>query len=205
MKTLCLGGSFNPIHHGHLICARAVAEKAGFQRVVLIPSHQPPHKPDRPDLAAAADRLEMCRIAAQSCTYDATNTAAVRFSVSDLELNRTGPSYTIDTVRELRRLGWNQVHWLIGADMLLYLPKWHDVTSLLRETTFLVMARPGIPIDWATLPAAFQPLRDNVVEAPLVQISSTQIRQRVRAGLSIDYLTPAGVVDYIRERHLYVG
>jgi nicotinate-nucleotide adenylyltransferase len=195
MKTLCLGGSFNPIHHGHLICARAVMEHAGYERVMLIPSAQPPHKSAHANLAPAQERLRMCQLVVQS---------SATFVVDEIELKRTGPSYTIDTARELKASrGWSEVHWLIGADMLNYLPQWHRADELLREVHFVVMARPGFDFDWQGLPAGFQHLRERVVEAPRIDISSTQIRDRVRAGMSIDFLTPAPVVDHIQERHLY--
>jgi nicotinate-nucleotide adenylyltransferase len=195
MKTLCLGGSFNPIHHGHLICARAVMEHAGYERVMLIPSAQPPHKSAHANLAPAPERLRMCQLVVQS---------SATFVVDEIELKRTGPSYTIDTARELKASrGWSEVHWLIGADMLNYLPQWHRADELLREVHFVVMARPGFDFDWQGLPAGFQHLRERVVEAPRIDISSTQIRDRVRAGMSIDFLTPAPVVDHIQERHLY--
>jgi nicotinate-nucleotide adenylyltransferase len=195
MKTLCLGGSFNPIHHGHLICARAVMEHAGYERVMLIPSAQPPHKSAHANLAPAQERLRMCQLVVQS---------SATFVVDEIELKRTGPSYTIDTARELKASrGWSEVHWLIGADMLNYLPQWHRADELLREVHFVVMARPGFDFDWQGLPAGFQHLRERVIEAPRIDISSTQIRDRVRAGMSIDFLTPAPVVDHIQERHLY--
>src|SRR3954451_19497873 len=113
IKTLCLGGSFNPIHHGHLRCSRAVAESLGDQRVMLIPSARPPHKPGDTTLASPEDRLAMCRLAAEAVSDD-----DIRFEAADLELHRAGPSYTIDTVRHLKSQGWPSVDWLIGADML---------------------------------------------------------------------------------------
>ena len=196
MKTLCLGGSFNPIHHGHLICAREVAERLEYTSVTLIPTAQPPHKPDAANLAGPQDRLRMCQLATQQ---------AAIFAVNDLELKRSGPSYTLDTARELKSNGWAEVHWLIGADMLNYLPRWHRPLELLEEVQFVVIARPGVPFDWFALPTEFHILRQNVVEAPLIEISSTDIRRRVGAGLPIDYLTPPAVVEYIRENRLYVA
>lgn len=200
-KTLCLGGSFNPIHHGHLICARVVAETAGFERVLLIPSARPPHKPASSDLADAMHRLQMCRLAIQTTE----RCSGVQFDVSDIEIKREGaPSYTIDTVWQLKQRGWPTVSWLIGADMLNYLPKWHQAAALLEEADFAVVARPGVPIDWNALPPEFSKLQKSVYAAPLVEISSTEIRRRVRQALAIDYLTPAGVVDYIYSQRLYV-
>src|SRR5437016_1171570 len=141
MKTLCLGGSFNPIHNGHLICARAAAEKAGFDQILLIPTGQPPHKTGSDDLASGAHRLQMCRLALDSGSSELLHPGHVTFDVSDVELTQTGPSYTIETVRAFKKRGWSQVVWLIGADMLNYLPKWHEHASLLYEAEFLIIAR----------------------------------------------------------------
>jgi nicotinate-nucleotide adenylyltransferase len=193
-KKICFGGSFNPIHHGHLVCARAAAEVAGAAGIVLFPAGSPPHKPGQRDLAGAEDRLEMCRRAIAS---------AGGFEIDDRETRRAGPSYTIDTAAELKRAGWDEVTWLIGADMLNFLPSWHRVEELLKEVTFLVMARPGAELQWAALPPAFQKLRGNVVEVPQIDISATDIRKRVAAGLPIDFLAPAEVCRYIAEHRLY--
>jgi nicotinate-nucleotide adenylyltransferase len=195
-KTLCFGGSFNPIHHGHLITARAVAEARGFNRVLLIPSSQPPHKRNNGDMADADARLAMCRLAVEGDPL---------FDVSDMELRRSGPSYTIDSVRELRRQGWGRVHWLMGADMVEILPKWHEPQALLAEAEFVVMARPGWAFDWERMPAEFRRLQQNVVPAPLLEISATDIRKRVREGRSIAYLVPERVREYIGRNRLYVG
>jgi nicotinate-nucleotide adenylyltransferase len=194
MRTLCFGGSFNPIHHGHLICARAVAEAAGFDRIDLVPNQQSPHKAGVADIAPAVDRVSLCRLAVSDDP---------KFAVDDLETTRPPPSYTIDTVRELKRRGRSQVHWLIGADQLASLPQWHDAVALMAETNFVVMARPGWTFEWDRLPAPFRSLRNQVVAAPLLEISSTDIRQRLRAGGSIRYLTPDAVIDHIRQRRLY--
>ena len=194
MRRLCFGGSFNPIHHGHLIGARAVAEAAGFDHVVLVPSAFPPHKLRATGMAPAEHRLAMCRLAVEG---DGA------FEVNDLELTRTGPSYTIDTARELRREGWNEVHWLIGADTVPLLPQWHEPDKLLDEVAFVVMARPGYDLDWSTLPGRLRSLRDKVVEAPRVEISSSDIRRRIAEGRSIRYLTPPLVADYLLRHRLY--
>jgi nicotinate-nucleotide adenylyltransferase len=194
VATLCFGGSFNPIHHAHLICARAVAEGHGDDKILLIPTGQPPHKADSTDIVAQSDRIAMCRLAVAGSTL---------FEVSDIEFKRDGPSYTIDTARELTRLSGQKINWLIGADMLLYLPKWHQIDQLLQEVAFVVMARPGSVIDWEALPPQFRSLRQNVVQAPLIDISASGIRKRVGAGRSIDYLTPEPVCRYIRDRGLY--
>ena len=194
MRKICFGGSFNPIHHAHLICARAVAERKGFDRVVLIPSALPPHKLQVAALAPPHDRLEMCRRAVAGESL---------FEVSDLELKRSGPSYTIDTVRELRSQGWDRVAWLIGADMVAILPKWHEPLQLMREAELVIMARPGWSFDWQALPEPFRRLQESVVEAPLIDISGTTVRSRVAAGQSVRYLVPDAVAEYIAAHGLY--
>lgn len=194
LPTLYFGGSFNPIHHGHLICARAVAEAGRFGRVSLVPTGQPPHKPDFDTLASASDRLEMCRLAIANEPL---------FEVNSSELSRPGPSYTLDTIRQLASAAPAPLNWLIGADMLLYLPKWHRVAELLQEVHFVVMARPGWTLDWDLLPPEFRGLMDNVVQAPMIDISATDIRRRAAAGASIEYFTPSEVQNYIRTHGLY--
>jgi nicotinate-nucleotide adenylyltransferase len=195
MKTLCFGGSFNPVHHGHLICARQAAEAGGFDALTLIPSANPPHKAASGDVAPPEHRVRMCRLAVQG---------AGLFNVDDLETRRSGPSYTIDTVRALLSGSTGQrVSWLIGADMVRSLPSWHEPDALLAHVDFVILARPGWSFDWDILPERFRRLRANVVEAPLIQISATDIRRRVRAGLPIDFLTPAPVVEYIRSTGIY--
>ena len=201
MRRLCFGGSFNPIHHGHLITARAAAEACGYDRVVLIPSAVPPHKTDAKTLAAPPHRLEMCRLAVENDPF---------FEVDDLELTRPGPSYTLDTAREFRRRGWDRVDWLIGADMVPGLPKWHRPLELLKEVTFVVMRRPGYEVDWTALSRAREELPGQKIDPPLavmdvpqVDISATMLRNRVAAGRSIRYLTPAPVVEYIAGHNLY--
>ena len=194
MRNLCFGGSFNPVHNGHLIVSRAAADAAGFDRVVLLPSAVPPHKLRQPDMADADDRLAMCRLAAD---------ATPGFDVDDLEMRRPGPSYTIDTARELKRRGWTSVNWLIGADQVPKLPAWREPEALLREVEFVVIARPGWSFDWESLPREYQFLRERVVQAPLVNISATDIRRRVAASEPIDDLVPPAVARYVERKGLY--
>jgi nicotinate-nucleotide adenylyltransferase len=194
MGKLCLGGSFNPIHHGHLLCGLAAAEKLGFERLVLIPSAQPPLKALAADMASAADRIAMCRLAVAGSTA---------IEVDCLESERSAPSFTLDTARELKRRGWETVSWLIGSDNLPDLPLWHDLPSLLREVDFIVMTRPGWSPDWAALPPILRQLERRMVTVPQIDISSTDIRRRVAAGLPIDFMTPSAVSEYIRTQRLY--
>jgi nicotinate-nucleotide adenylyltransferase len=196
MPELCFGGSFNPIHNGHLLCAQAVARTKGYDQVVLIPSAQPPHKPPSAQIAGAVDRLTMCRLAVADNPL---------FSVCDIETRRGGLSYTIDTVHQLRASGFGEIHWLIGADMLIYLPKWHKPLELLREVDFIIMARPGWTVEWESLPAEFRFLKEHVVEAPRIDISASEIRARIGRGLSIEGLTPDPVIRYIERHGLYAN
>lgn len=195
LRRLCFGGTFNPIHYGHLLCARAVAEARGFDRVTLIPSAEPPHKTVRTeDVASAPDRLAMCRLAVEGDPL---------FETNDVELRRSGPSFTIDTARELKRQGWATVSWLIGADTIPKLPTWHESHALLPEVEFIVMDRPGSPLDWSLIPKPLQVLRSQVVVLPLIEISASEIRSRIHDGKSVRYLTPDAVANYIAQRGLY--
>ena len=191
---LYFGGSFNPIHFGHLRCAEAVARRANFDQVIFIPSVISPHKTGQTDTASATHRLTMCRLAVLGNPL---------FAVSDSEILRGGISYTIDTVRQLKSDGEQAVSWLIGADMLQILPQWHEAEQLMVECNLVVMARPGFDMDWSSLPARYRQLRDHVVETPPIDISATEIRRRCRAGEAIDGLTPPAVVRYIVEMSLY--
>jgi nicotinate-nucleotide adenylyltransferase len=127
------------------------------------------------------------------------------FEVDDRELSRDGPSYTIDTVRQLLGKGWPQVTWLIGADQLNILPKWHEANKLVKLARLLVVARPGWTLDWNALSPEFRSLAASVIPGPAMDISSTDIRRRVGKGLSIDFLTPPAVCRYIEEHGLYRG
>lgn len=196
MTKLCLGGSFNPLHIAHLATARAVAEAKGFKRVVLIPSARPPHKAEAAELAEPCHRLAMCQLVSR---YDPF------FEVDDIELTRDGPSYTVDTAEMLKQRGWGKVAWLIGADMVPNLPTWHRSAQLLTAVDFYIAQRPGHEIDWAALPPAFQSLREQVVTTPLLEISASDIRHRVREGKSIRYLVPPEVERYVFERGLYLA
>lgn len=191
---LCLGGSFNPLHNGHLACAKAAAIQRGLPHVCLVPSAQPPHKVRHNDMASAADRLKMCQLAAAEEPL---------LRVSDIEVARGGPSYTFDTVTQFRAMGYRRVEWLIGADMLACLPKWHRAGELIQIATILIMARPGVELNWDALPSEFQSLRSNRVDTPLLDISATEIRRRIRAGEPFDHWVPLAVARYIRQAGLY--
>lgn len=200
-KLLLFGGSFDPVHNGHLIIARAAAEAVGVGRVVLIPSPHPPHKPDR-ELAPGPDRLEMCRRAVAGDP---------QFSVSDWELGQPGPSYTWRTVRHFRQVcpAGTEICWLIGADSLVELGTWYRVGELVELCTIVSAGRPGFEtpdlsvLEGPLTRAQIERLRRQIVATPLIEISATDIRARVRAGRSIRYLVPDAVAAHIAERGLY--
>jgi nicotinate-nucleotide adenylyltransferase len=199
------GGTFDPVHHGHLIVARAIAEQHGFQRILLVPAARSPHKAS---VAAPAEhRLAMLRLATEG---------EALFEVSEMEIHRSGPSYTIDTLAELIRLRGPGARpsLVIGADMLPDLPLWHRAAELVRMADILVAYRPHwqdqIDAALALLEGPLgtevvERLRRSVVASPLIDISSTQVRQRVRQGKSIRFLVPEAVRGYIEEHRLYRG
>jgi nicotinate-nucleotide adenylyltransferase len=201
-KLLLFGGSFNPIHHGHVIVGRFVAEYLECARVILVPSATPPHKQDQP-LAPAADRLAMCRLAVGDDP---------QFKVSDWELQQEGPSYTLRTVQhfQVTRSGmFSEILWLIGMDSLEDLVSWHRVAELVDACTIVTAARPGFaPPERSELAERFSvrqidKLLTHVVEGPQIDIAGTDIRARVRAGRSIRYLVAEAVRDHIQQHGLY--
>lgn len=191
-----MGGTFDPIHHGHLAAAEQVADRYALDRVVFMPAGQPPHKPER-EVSPAEDRYLM--------TVLATNSNP-RFVTSRLELDRPGPSYTIDTLRALRQtLGPDcEVHFIIGADAVLEVLSWHEAEAVLREARFIAVHRPGY--DLGRLAGVTGSLAAASIEPfglPELDISGTDLRRRVAEGRSLRYLTPDPVIDYIERRGLY--
>lgn len=177
------GGSFDPVHHGHLILAREAIERLELDFVVFIPARISPHKLDRHP-APPADREKMLRAAVAD---------EPRFFVSDCELRREGPSFTFDTVESIRTRTRAELFYLIGEDNLAKLPTWHRIDELRALAQFVLMVRSG---------------RDAPVEFPLIarqiDISSTEIRNRVARGLSVRYLLPESACEIISHRRLYL-
>ena len=196
MKWICLGGSFNPIHYGHLLCARAAAEAVGAGGVMIVPAALSPFKPGDASMASPGDRLGMCRLAVQNDPM---------FSVCDIEILRPPPSFTFDTATNLLAGGHalGRVVWLIGADILPRLHHWHRIDDLEGVVEFLVMNRAGRTIDLSALHPTTVRLCSRFVEVPEIEISSTALRERIHQGKSIRHLTHPSVVDYIESRRLY--
>ena len=192
MATGLLGGTFDPVHLAHLIVAEAALEDLSLDRVIFMPCAEPPHKPRR-QITDVRHRLEMARRA----TADNP-----RLEVSELEALRTAPSYTIDTIRELKQaLGEGELtHFIMGSDSLEQFFAWKQPLELLAECEFAVVVRPGFDMSGAD-PRIRE--RARILRAPQVDISSSDIRRRVRDGRTIRYLVPSGVSDYIVEKKLY--
>jgi len=186
MRLGLLGGSFNPIHHGHLITAVRAAEAAKLDRILLIPAAVSPLKPAR-GLAPAADRWALLMAAIRGNPL---------FRASDLELKRGGVSYSVDTLRELHRKTGARLYWILGTDAARLLPRWKSIDEVRKLTQFIVVTRPGDSIP-RNMPKTF------LVRAPLLESSSSEIRRRVRQGLSVRYLVPDRVERLIRRKGLY--
>lgn len=184
------GGTFNPVHLGHLLVAQAALEELGLRRLYFIPAAQSPFKP-AVELPPAAERLRLLRLAL------AAQTAC---EIDEQEINRGGISYTIETVRDCaRRFPGAALYYLIGADHVAQLPKWRAAEELAQLVEFVVIPRPG----QAPAPAP-APFRSHQLRGFPLGVSSSQIRERVKAGLPIDGLTPPAVAEAIRNNRLYL-
>jgi len=186
-----LGGTFDPIHNGHLEAADAARRELMLDRIMLLPARTPPHRSSEPR-ASAFHRFAMAALAA---------TTKPGMEVSDLELHRDGPSYTSITLQQLLAEGYqpSQLFFILGADAYAEIATWHDYPRLLDFSNFVIVSRPGIATSHVTSgPRLF------FVAADTPDVSSTEIRRRVSAGESIDGLVPSIVADHIRRHRLYV-
>jgi nicotinate-nucleotide adenylyltransferase len=196
-----LGGTFDPIHYGHLVIAEEVRYVLHLDEMVFIPTGQPPHKPGR-IVTAAQYRVAMLELAIAENPY---------FAISLIDVERSGPSYTVDTLRQLRKeWGTNTaLYFVIGWDSLQELHTWHDSAGILEQLTYLVaVRRPGYVEEpgYNELLEAQLPgiqLRLLVIPVPQLDISATDLRQRIAEGRPIKYQTPEAVEHYIAEHGLY--
>lgn len=186
-----MGGTFDPIHHGHLVAASEVASRFLLDEVVFVPTGQPWQKADY-EVSTAEDRYLMTVIATASNP---------RFHVSRVDIDRDAPTYTVDTLKDMRAAYGPKVDlfFITGADALNKILSWKDADQLFELAHFVGVTRPGFVLSDAHLPAATVSL----VQVPAMAISSTDCRGRVAAGQPIWYLVPDGVVQYINKRHLY--
>ena len=191
------GGSFNPIHYGHLMICEYIKEEMGLDKVIFIPTGNPPHKELE---LSAKDRYDMVRLAI-SPNPD--------FEISDIETTRVKKSYTVDTIRELKKIYKEEkLYFLIGLDSLFQLKTWMKIGDLSQEIEFVVALRPGY-LDREEINKEIDFLRENfgtkinLINTPLYEISSTDLRDRIREGKSLRYLIPKKVLDYIEESGFY--
>jgi nicotinate-nucleotide adenylyltransferase len=185
-----MGGTFDPIHHGHLVAASEVADRFGLDEVVFVPTGQPWQKAER-EVSRAEDRYLMTVVATASNP---------RFSVSRVDIDRGGPTYTADTLADLHReFPDADLFFITGADALSQILSWHRVDELFSLAHFVGVTRPGYELEDGHLPAGAVSL----VEVPAMAISSTDCRRRVADGHPVWYLVPDGVVQYIAKRGLY--
>jgi len=190
-KIGVLGGTFDPIHVGHLVLAEQVREKFQLEQVIFIPSASPPHKTEQ-KLSSAEDRLKMTKLAVEGNPY---------FSVSDIELKREGLSYTVETLRKLKDLYKNsEIYFLTGSDVLNEITTWKDPEEIYKLAKIVIAVRPGF--DKFDSEDHFAK-KSIIVNITGVDISSTQIREKVKKGESIKYLVPLKVEEYIKKRNLY--
>ncbi|MEZ5275147.1 MAG: nicotinate-nucleotide adenylyltransferase [Opitutaceae bacterium] len=190
-KIGLMGGSFDPVHLGHLIAAQDAMEAVGLDRVLFIPAARSPLK-DRSPVASDKDRLALLERALEGES---------RFGLSTLEYDRGGISFTIDTVEELRRLlPETRFYWIIGADQAASLKDWHRVDDLVRQLEFIILARPGFVWDSGGMPEG---TRFHAVQAHTFSVSSSEVRERIREGRSVRFLLPEGVATLIKNLHLY--
>ncbi len=189
-----MGGTFAPIHHGHLVAASEVQAWFGLDEVVFVPTGDPWQKSQR-DVSPAEHRYLMTVIA---------TAANPRFNVSRVDIDRDGPTYTIDTLRDLRRLMPDaQLFFITGADALAEIFTWRDADELFELACFVGCTRPGYTMDPQTL-HEIPSDRVTMVEIPALTISSTDCRERKRRGEPVWYLVPDGVVQYIAKHDLYI-
>lgn len=194
-----LGGSFDPIHIGHLVLAEEARDQLGLAQVYLVPAGEPPHKRDR-HLTPVEDRVHMTRLAIEG------NSA---LGVSRVDADRPGPHYTVDLIRILKAQlpSTVELYFLMGYDSLADLPKWYRPAELLASCHLVALTRPNIDIDWADLEAQLPGIRERVtlLDMPELEIASNDLRSRVRTGRSIRYFVTEPVREYICERGLYRG
>ncbi|QAY73987.1 nicotinate-nucleotide adenylyltransferase [Agromyces protaetiae] len=183
-----MGGTFDPIHHGHLVAASEVAQSFDLDEVMFVPTGQPSYKPG---VSPAEHRYLMTVIATASNP---------RFTVSRVDIDRDKPTYTIDTLTDIRRDRPDaELFFITGADAVAQILEWRDVAQLWDLAHFVAVSRPGHVLSVSGLPEQHVSL----LEVPALSISSTDCRSRVRRGFPVWYLVPDGVVQYISKHHLY--
>jgi nicotinate-nucleotide adenylyltransferase len=191
-----LGGTFDPIHYGHLIIAEATRDQLGLDRIEFLPANDPPHKPDDA-VSPVQDRIAMVQAAIDGVPY---------FTLNCIELERVGPSYTVDTLERLKvRRPEDDFYFIVGGDSLRDFPTWKAPARILELASLAVIDRPGATYDLPGLEGALPALRERAafIDAPLIDISATILRTRCAEGRSIRFQTPDAVISYIDASDLY--
>jgi nicotinate-nucleotide adenylyltransferase len=191
-----LGGTFDPLHVGHLIIAESTRDQLGLDHVEFIPASDPPHKPEL-SVSPAHHRLNMVHLAV---------TGIDGFVVNDIELNRTGPSYTADTLAELRAIRPDdQFQFIVGGDSLRDLPEWREPERIIALARLAVISRPGAAFDLAALEREIPGLVDRLdfISAPMIDIASRWLRASLHDGRSVRFQVPDSVIDYAKRHQLY--
>ncbi|WP_259925990.1 nicotinate-nucleotide adenylyltransferase [Corynebacterium sp. p3-SID1056] len=188
-----MGGTFDPIHHGHLVAASEVADRFALDEVIFVPTGNPWQKADR-EITAAEDRYLMSVVATASNP---------RFSVSRVDIDRGGPTYTLDTLRDLReQFPSAKLFFITGADALSSIMSWRHWEEMFELAEFVGVTRPGYELTEEMFPEEIQ-RRIHLIEIPAMAISSTDCRERAQQGRPVWYLVPDGVVQYIAKNRLY--
>ena len=199
MKVGIMGGTFDPIHFGHLSMAESAREIFTLDEVLFIPAAKPPHKVEK-NITPEVHRLMMTYLATQSNKF---------FQVSPMEFLREGLSYTLDTIDALNKKfgAGTELFFIIGADSMADLYKWHKAQELVQKVHFIAAARPGVEVNLDELQKFFGAegmAHIHQIISPELEISSTELRERVKAGRSIKYLVPEVVEEYIFKERLYL-
>ena len=198
-KIGIMGGTFDPIHYGHLVTAEAAREKFCLDKVIFVPSGNPQHKKNK-EISPGIDRVNMTVLATANNPF---------FEVSDIELKRDGYTYTVDTLKEFIKIyGENtRFYFITGADAVMEILTWKDVSTILKLCRIVSAYRPGSDINkFRSMVDELERVhRSNIhlIEVPALAISSTEIRERVKSGITIKYLLPEKVERYILEKGLY--
>ena len=183
-----LGGTFNPIHVGHMTIAEMVCEKLKLDKVIFVPSCLPPHKSNK-NVASAGDRYRMVSLAVRKNPH---------FEVSDYEVKKGGKSYSIDTVTHLKACypSGTKFFFIIGRDLLPTLHTWKQIDDVLKMVSFVTLNRPGYKQEKSRI-------KVRAISIPELQVSSSYVRKRITTGKTVQYLVPDNVLDYIHRKKLY--
>lgn len=195
MKIGIMGGTFNPIHNAHLLIAELAREEYGLERIIFVTGGNPPHKESN---VSAEHRFKMTRLAIEDNEY---------FEDDDFEIKRSEKSYTLHTLKFLKdKYPEDELFFIIGEDSLADLPKWYKTEEILELCSLLVFARKSHKTFLGTLNKMRKKYKENIypISAPIIEISSTDIRNRIRDTKSIKYMVPDKVIEYVKEHRFYV-